>query len=130
RADPLAAVDTGLAHDDAVLRGTVVVRVVADADLARRLDQGLEERRPGLGIGDDERPVAAAEAVVAAAPVTLDALEERQHVLVGPAGIAHLRPGVEVLRLAADIGHAVDRARAAQQLAARHREPAAPGVGL
>src|SRR5205085_5478853 len=74
--------------------------------------------------------VAAAIFVFAAAPVALDALEERQHIAIAPAGIAHLRPGVEVLRLAAHEGHAVDRARAAEQATARHRDAAALGVGL
>ena len=52
--------------------------------------------------------------------VALHALEDRQHVLVAPAAVAELGPVVVVLRLAADIDHAVDRARPAQHLAARN----------
>ena len=122
RAHAAAAGDRRLAHRDAVLRGAVVVGVVADADLARRLDQRRENRVARLGVGDAQRAVAAAERVVAAALVALHALEEGQHLVIAPALVAHLRPGVEVLRLAAHEGHAVDRARAAEQLAARHRD--------
>ena len=84
----------------------------------------------GSRVGDAERPVAAAKAVVAVAVVAFHAPEEGQDVLVAPALVAHLRPGVEVLRLAAHEGHAVDGAGAAQQPAARHREAAAVGIGL
>src|SRR6185312_10639014 len=124
-ADAAALGDRRLAHHDAVLLGAVVVAVVADADLARRLDQRLEDRVRGRRIGDPERPVAPAEPVVAAALVAFHALEEGQHLLIAPALVAHLRPGVEVLRLAAHKGHAVQRARPAEHLAARHRNPAA-----
>ena len=88
------------------------------------------ERVARLRVGDAQRALAAAKGVVAAALVAFHALEEGQDVVVAPAAVAHLRPGVEVLRLAAHEGHAVDRAGAAEQLAARHREAAAVGVGL
>ena len=111
-------------------RGAVVVGVVRDPDLARRLDQRGEQRIARLGVGDAQRTVPAAECVVAAALVAFHALEEGQDVRVAPAPVAHLRPGVEILRLAAHEGHAVDRAGAAEQPAARHRDRAAVGAGL
>ena len=118
-----------LAHRDAVLCGAVVIGVVADADLAGRLDQRGEYRQARRRVGDADRTLAAAIGIVAAI-VAFHALEERQHVFVAPAVVAHLRPGVEVLRLAAHERHAVDRAGAAEHLAARHRQAAAVGVGL
>src|SRR4029077_17600425 len=73
-------------------------------------------------------PGAATEALVSVAVIGFHAPEEWQYVLVAPALVAHLRPAVKVLCLAAHEGHAVDRARAAQQAAARHRN--APSVGV
>ena len=122
--------DRRLAHRDAFLAGAVVIGVVRNADLARRLDQRLEDRLARLRVGDPQRTLAAAIPVVAVAVIALHALEEGQDLLVAPAAVAHLRPGVEVLRLAAHEGHAVDRAGAAEQFAARHRDAAAVGVGL
>ena len=110
--------------------GAVVVGVVADPDLAGGLDQRLVERVARLGIGDAQRPLAAAECIVAAALVAFHALEEGQHLAVAPAAVAHLRPGVEVLRLAAHECIAVDGAGAAEQPAARDRQSAAVGAGL
>ena len=130
RAHPLARGDGRLAHGDAVLPRAVVVGIVRNADLACRLDQGSEQGIARMRVGDAQRAVAAAKGVVALAFVSLHLLEERQHVAVAPAAIAHLRPGIEVLRLAAHEGLAVDRARAAQQAAARHGNAPAVGVGL
>ena len=130
RAHAHAGGDRRLAHGDAVLLGAVVVGIVRQCRPRRRLDQCLEDRLARLGVGDAKRPGAAAEALVAAAVIRFHAPEERQHVLVAPALVAHLRPAVEVLCLAAHEGHAVDRARAAQQAAARHRDAPPLGVGL
>jgi hypothetical protein len=47
-------------------------------------------------------------------------LKKGRHLGVAPAAVAHLRPGIEVLRLAAHEHHPVDRAGAAEQLAARY----------
>src|SRR5580698_10379235 len=114
-----AAGDRRLAHHDAFLARAVVVGVVRDADLSRSRDQRLEDRLLRRRVGDAQRPVTAAKPVVAVAFIALHALEEGQDFLVAPALVAHLRPGVEVLRLAAYKGHAVDRAGAAEQLATR-----------
>ena len=99
---------------------------------ARRLDHLLQQRHlVARRVGDAQHAVAAAQ-LVRAAVVVFHALEDRQHVLVAPAAIAELRPVIVVLRLAADIDHAVDRARAAQHFSARHLDaPAARAlVGL
>src|SRR6202043_921747 len=57
----------------------------------------------------------------------LQPLEVRQHVRIAPAAIAELRPGVEILALAAVVDVTVDRGRAAEGLAARRIDAAAAG---
>ena len=113
-----------MGHADAFLRGAVLVGIVRQPHLLGRLDHLLQQgdfvaRR----VGDGKDAVAAAE-LIGAALEALHALEDRQHVLEAPAAIAELRPVVVVLRLAADIDHAVDRAGAAQHAAARHGDAA------
>jgi hypothetical protein len=58
----------------------------------------------------------------------LGLFEVWQYRIVRPATVAELRPGVVVERIAADIHHAVNRARAAEGLAARDRDRAAVEV--
>ena len=81
-----------------------------NADLAGRLDQRGEDRLPRFRIGDAQRALAASIGVIAVGLVTFHSLEEWQHISVAPAGIAHLRPGIEILRLAAHKRLAIDRA--------------------
>src|SRR3989442_15357120 len=57
----------------------------------------------------------------------LQPLEVRQHVGIAPAAIAHLRPGIKILTLAAVVDVAVDRGRSAERLAARRIDAAAAG---
>src|SRR5581483_8454512 len=117
--------DRHLRHADAFLRGAVLVGVVGQADLFRRLDHQLQQRHlVARGVRDLEDAVAAAK-LVGPAVEALHALVDRQHVLPAPAAIAELRPVIVVLRLAADVDHAVDRARAAQHFPARHLDPPA-----
>ena len=122
--------DRRLAHRNAFLAGAVVIRVVPDADLRRRLDDRGKERIARFRVGHAQRAFPAAQGIVALAGIAFHALEERQDLGVAPAPVAHLRPGIEVLGLAAHKHHAVDRAGAAEQLAARHRDPAAIGARL
>src|SRR5690606_24933123 len=63
-----------------------------------------------------ERPARSVELVLAALLV-LALAEVGQHLVPRPPARAHLRPAVVVGRLAADVEHAVDRARAAEYLA-------------
>ena len=60
----------------------------------------------------------------------LDALVDRPHVLPRPAVGAEIRPRVEVRGCAANPDHRVEAARAAEDAAARPREPASVGVRL
>ena len=101
-----------------MLLRAVEIGIVRNAGLLRRLDEDVAQ---GIGIGplgDVERPVGAVE-IVLQALVALGLLEEGEYVGMTPAGIAELAPAVVIVRLAADIDHGVDRARAAQRLAAR-----------
>ena len=102
---------------DAALLGGVAERVQDLPADPRRLD-------PPLAAGAVE--------LVGAPPMVLRALEQGQHVVPGPAGIAELAPVVVVGRLAAHVDHAVDGRAAAQHLAARivQRAPVQAGIGL
>src|SRR4029077_10400711 len=102
------AADRRLRHADAVLPRPVVILGVGDADLAGRLNERVIKRARLVIFADPQRPVAAAVFVVSAALIAFHLLEDRQNLTVAPAAIAELRPGVVVLRLAANEHHAVD----------------------
>ncbi len=90
--------------------------------VGQRMDRALDRvdmQRPAGAV-----PRAGAERMV------LHALVERQHVVPAPAGIAHRRPVVVVAGLAARIDHGVDRAGAAQHLAAREIVGAVVEAGI
>ena len=107
-----AAAAAGLLHPADVGAGAgrqmVDVLVVFEADLGAGLDDLLAQRRLVARARGQERPAGAVELVVPALPV-LGPLEIGQHVVPRPAAIAELPPMVEILGLAADIDHAVDR---------------------
>src|SRR6516164_10795668 len=102
RAHAAAAGDRRLTYRDARLAGAVVIRVVPDADLRRRLDDRREKRIARFRVGDAKWALAAANRIVALAGIAFHALKEGQDVGVAPAAVAHLRPGIEVPGLAAD----------------------------
>src|SRR5215470_2566001 len=110
RAHAAAAGNRRLTHRDAFLTGAVVIRVVPDADLRRPLDDRREKQIAWFRVGDAQRALAAAKGIVALAGIALHTLEEGQDLSVAPAAVAHLRPGVEVLGLATDKHHSVNRA--------------------
>src|SRR5581483_11120393 len=95
-----------LVFADALLLGTVEVGIGLKPGLERGSDEGVVQFVLGLEVGDRERPVAAVE-LVGAALLALGAAEIGQHVVVRPAGIAHLSPQDEILALAADIDQPV-----------------------
>ena len=113
----------------AFLRRPVEIVVARIARLLRGVDERLAQRMRLADIGDRERPADAVQLVLAALLV-LGAAEVRQHVVEAPAGIAELPPVIVVRRLAAQIEQAVDRARAAQHLAARLDDLAVVELGL
>ena len=108
-------------HANAVLLGPVVVGVVVDSEFACGLYDPVIQGALLDSIADPKRTAGAAILRIAIAVVALHIAEDRQHVFVAPTAIAELRPGVIVLFLAAHENHAVNRARSAKQLAARHR---------
>ena len=110
---------------DPVLLGAVEIGILRIAGLDRGGDKAVMQFVPCPQIGNAER---AARAVmpVRAALLVFGAAEIRKHVLIRPAGIAELAPQIEILALAADINQPVDRARPAEDLAARpHHAPSA-----
>jgi len=105
----------------AFLPGAVEVVVVRHADLTGAFDEGIDQFMPPLDVRYRQRSRRTVECVGAGpvALVRLGADEVRQHVAVGPAIVAERGPVVVVLRLPADVDESVDRARAAECLAAR-----------
>src|SRR6516225_5886868 len=92
RAHAATAGNRRLTHRDAFLAGAVVIRVVSDADLCRRLDDRREKRIARFRVGDAQRTLAAAKSIVALAGIAFHTLEERQDLCVAPAPVAKLRP--------------------------------------
>ena len=132
RALPAAAAP-GLLHPADIGAGAgrqvVDVLVVFEADLGAGLDQLLAQRRFVRGARGQERPAGAVELVLAALPV-LGPLEIGQYVVPRPAAVAELAPMIEILGLAAHVDHAVDRAGAAQHLAAGIKDRAVVDAGI
>ena len=121
--------DGVLAAADAFLRFAVVVLGRGQAERLAGVQPGIEQRIGGLGELRAERPRAAAIGILATLP-GFGAPEIRQHVGVGPAARAFLRPAVVVAAIAARVSHHVDRRRAAQHLAAHRFDVTAVQVGL
>ena len=125
-----AAVFLGRLHvAKAFLFGAVVVVVARIADLDPGLDQRVGNRKPLVRTDDIQRPADAVKRGRRPLQI-LGLLEVRQHLVVGPSTVAHLRPAVVVGGLATHIKHRVDRARPTQHAAARHRNFAIEQVRL
>ena len=99
------------------------------AGLPPGLDPGRIERMIETAGGHVQRTLAAVVGVRALF-VGLRLAEVRQQVAIVPAGQALLGPAVVVARVAAHVGHAVDRARSADHAAARLIDRAAVHEGL
>src|SRR5439155_15360694 len=93
---------------DAFLAGAVEIVVARIAHLDRALDEGFADRMVVGHVRHAERATAAVK-FVAAARLVLGTPEIGQDVVERPAGVAELAPMIEILGLAADIDHAVDR---------------------
>ena len=126
----LAALSLASAVHVSVERREPLLPVAVDVARQRmaRLLHGVEERGEerirGVPALDDERPVASA-ILVDPLEAGLHPLEVRQAVRVGPAFEARVRrPLLEVERVPALEDHPVDRARPAEDLAARVRDAA------
>ena len=118
RRAPAAAVGRRrLVIADPFLARPVEVVIGRDAGFDRGLYHRVAERRAHR-VRDVQRPALAMKRV-GAAFLVLGLLEERQHPIPVPALAAALPPAVVIGRGAAHVDHAVDRAGAAQDLAAR-----------
>ena len=117
----------------ALVVAAVEVLDLGDAGLGRRIAKGIQDVPLDARLLD--APFAAAgvqvvEGVRLQRPLVLVLLEVGQHVVPGPAGIAHLAPQVVVARLPAHVDHAVDGRAAAEHAAARVGQAAAVEAGL
>src|SRR5262249_10231534 len=111
RAHASAAADRSLRHGHAVLVKAVVVPRSPDPDGLGGGEAAVIAATSLVAGGDLQRPLAAADLVVAAG-IAFHAAEDRQYVLVAPAAVAELCPMIVVLPLAAHPHHPVDGARA------------------
>ena len=109
----------------AVLARAVEVRGVVEARELARLEHGVDQRGHRAAVRHAEGPTDAV-VLVLAALVVLGALEVGQHLVVAPARGPAGRPAVVVGAVAAEVDHRVDRARSADDLAAREVQAAAP----
>ena len=119
-----------VAHAVLTLRVVVVVPRLTVG--TRGLHEGLRNREALLHLVEFHRPVVTPRGP--ALRIVFELAEVRFNVLEPPTARARLFPGVVVAGLAAHINHAVDERRAAQALAARHRDHATAraflGLGL
>ena len=116
RADTQAILDGALGVGNALLDRAIVVGVARNAEAHRTGHERFAERIAPVHGGDGQIAVTAAKGVVALADAPFQPLEIGQHVLIAPAAIAELRPGVEILALAAIVDMAVDRGGTAERL--------------
>src|SRR6185437_11868738 len=129
----VAVADGVLAATKSLLLLAVIVGRQWIAARRRSREPGVVERVLGLGEFGAQRAGIAAPGILAVLP-GLATPEIRQHVRVGPAARALLRPAIVVAGITARVGHDVDRRRPAQNLAA-HGLDAPPveirlGIGL
>ena len=114
---------------DAVLRLAVDVHVTRDAKCCGRLEIRLADRQRRDGLADAKGAALAVKAVLERV-VILGLAEIGQHVVIAPAGAAHLAPVVVILRIAARVDLRVDGRTAAQHLRLRIAEDLALHVPL
>ena len=117
RAHPTAVADRGHRVADALVVARVQVVDLRHAQFAARGDHVVAERIPVAGRGDVQRTAGAAEG---GRPelVVLEAAVHRQDRRPAPAGVSQRLDRVPVGLAPAVVDHAVDRARAAEHLAA------------
>src|ERR1700685_945496 len=120
-----------LKEADAVLFSRIEIVALGKAKRCRGFDELLGEGVAHNRVRDRQFAVAAMRGACASLLI-FAALEEGQNIAPAPSDIAALRPAVEIARMAADVEHAVDRARSAQHLAARpvHGAVLKPGLRL
>ena len=125
----LAVLQAHLHEGDALELRAVVVGIQRRAGLLGGGHDRLVERVSRIVERDAQGPVGTVVGV-GAAREALGPLEEGQDVVPRPAVVAEVGPVVVVGPGAADVDHPVQRARAAEHLAARPVQPSPGGVGL
>ncbi len=127
RAHAQAVLDGALAVGHALLDRAVVIGIFGYAETDGSLHEGFAQRILPIHRRDGQIAVAPAKRFIALADPPLQPLEVGQDIRIAPAAIAELRPGIEILTLAAVVDVAVDRGRSAQRLAARRVDAAPAG---
>src|SRR5205823_3247018 len=125
----ISVTDGVLAAPKTLLLLAVIIIGDGEAGRKRGLHPSIVERVGSSSEFRADRSRATAPAILAAFP-SLAAFEVRQHIGIGPAPRAFLRPAVVVAAMAARVSHHVDRGRTAQHLAAHGLDPAAVHVRL
>src|SRR3979409_314207 len=127
RADAPAIPDRALRVRYAFLNCAVVIGVARDAERNRAGHERLAERILPVHGGHGQITLAPTIGVLALADAPLQPPEIGQHIRIAPAAIAELRPGIEILALAAIVDVTIDRGGSAERLAARRVDAAAAG---
>ena len=118
RAVTAPVLDVELDERDPVERLTVVILVEWDPGFLRRLDRGRDE---GVRLIARHHPQGPTGPVVEGRALVevLRARKQGEDVVVGPAGVAEIGPGVEVGPIAARVNHPVQCARSPEHFPAR-----------
>ena len=97
------------------------VQILAEgmARLLRRFNEAMGQWQNGAVIFHLQRSILAAHGRVAAIAIGFAATKQRQHFIIAPAAAAHLRPKIEIGRIAAHVKHPIDGRSAAQRAPAR-----------
>ena len=104
---------------DAVLFRAIEIGVEPKPRSLRRVDEDIAKRMHVASAAADVEGAAAPAKRISALCIVLHRPVSLEHFLPTPAGIAGNLPVFEVLGMAADMNHGVDRTRATQHLAAR-----------
>ena len=109
----------GLVESNAFLACAVKVFGVAQTRFLRGADEGPRNRMSVAAVGYLLRPIYAMK-FVGEALIAFEGAKYRQYLVVRPVPATHLRPGVVVLLLSADVNHRIYRTAAAENIALRH----------
>ena len=116
--------DGALEESGPLVLFTVVVGGTRDAQFVHAGQKGVAQGVMPVEVGDAQLAFAAPVEVVSHPDLLLQAAEVRQHLGIGPAGVAGSGPGVVVFARTAHERHAVDRAAAAEHAPLRQTDAA------
>ncbi|MND38723.1 hypothetical protein D3C80_294320 [compost metagenome] len=121
--------DRLLHRAEAFLLLTIIVFCHFKARLMTCIYEGFEQRIVASATLNMQRTIRSAPAVLSAMRV-FHSLEIGQHIGIGPAARATLRPVIVIAGMATHIDHAVDRRRAANHFATRRDQAASTNMRL